>query len=186
MRIAPIALLIVILGLAACSSGGFSESGDRLFAPTADPRGDAVDGLLVGHRLMDAREPELALQAYIRAAGVYGLTGEVLSAIGSANLALGRLNQAEDQLRRAVDSDTANPEVWNNLGVVLMERGKTSEAAQIFRKAYALDSGQSDAIRDNLRLALAKQDESFYADAEANELRLVRRGTGEYLIRNNR
>ncbi|SFD48032.1 tetratricopeptide repeat protein [Roseivivax sediminis] len=178
--------LSLLIGLAACSPGGFSESGDRLFAPTADPRGQAVDGLLVGHRLMDANEHELALEAYIRAAGRQGLTGEVLSGIGSANLALGRLNQAERQLRRAVKTDAANPEVWNNLGVVLIERGKTSEASEIFRRAYALDNGESDAIRDNLRLALEKLDKSRYASGEADDFRLVRRGTGEYLIRNAR
>ncbi|SLN72386.1 Tetratricopeptide repeat protein [Roseivivax jejudonensis] len=183
MRIAHL-FVIATLGSAACSSGGFSESDDRLFAPPTDPRGEAVDGLTVGHRLLDANEPELALEAYQRAAATEGLTGEVLSAIGSANLALGRLNQAEGQLRRAVETDAANPRVWNNLGVVLIERGKVAEAAEIFRRAYALDNGESDAIRDNLRLALAKRDNSGYRPIEADEFRLVRRGMGEYLIRN--
>ena len=31
-----------------------------------------------------------------------------------------------------------------------MERGKTAEAVQVFQRAYALDNGESDAIRDNL------------------------------------
>ncbi len=187
MRKAPAAtLLLALIGSAACTPGGFSESGDRLYAPGADPRGEAVDGLLVGHRLLDAGEPELALEAYQRAAFSEGLTGEVLSAIGSANLALGRLNQAERQLRRAVEIDGANPHVWNNLGVVLIEREKTAEAAEIFRKAFALDNGESDAIRDNLRLALAKAENSVYAPGEAEDYRLVRRGSGEYLIRNAR
>ena len=30
----------------------------------------------------------------------------------------------------------------------------------MFRKAYALDNGESDSIRDNLRLALAKTEKS--------------------------
>ncbi|ETX14820.1 hypothetical protein OCH239_20935 [Roseivivax halodurans JCM 10272] len=181
MRAAP---FVMIAGLAACSAGGFAETGDRVFAPSVDPRGKAVDGLVVGHRLMDANEPELALEAYLRAAADRGLDGEVLSAIGSANLALGRLGQAERQLRQAVESDEVSPEAWNNLGVVLMERGKTAEASEVFRRAYALDNGESDAIRDNLRLALAKMRDPVYADVEATEYRLVRRGQGEYLIQN--
>ena len=181
MRAAP---LVMIAGLAACTAGGFDETGERVFAPSVNPRGEAVDGLVVGHRLMEANEPELALEAYQRAAIDRGLDGEVLSAIGSANLALGRLNQAERQLRQAVQKDGASPEVWNNLGVVLMERGNAAEACEVFRRAYALDNGESDAIRDNLRLALAKMRDPVYGDAEAEEDRLVRRGQGDYLIRN--
>ncbi|MFD1342420.1 tetratricopeptide repeat protein [Litorisediminicola beolgyonensis] len=174
---------LIILGLAACSPGGFSASEAPLYAPTPDPDGQTVDQMLVGHRLIDAGEPALALEAYTRAAGELGLTGEVLSALGSANLRLGRLNQAEDLLRRAVAEDTAAPEALNNLGVVLMERGKTAEAAEIFRKAYALDNGESDSIRNNLRLALEKRDAPEYGAEQEQQYQLVRRGAGDYLIR---
>lgn len=171
--------------LAACSSGGLTASDgkpDQLYAPSIDPNGESVDGLLVGHRLMDAKEYELAIEAYQRAAVQYGLTGEILSGIGSANLAMGRLGQAERILRRAVQEDETNPAVWNNLGVVLMEKGKLSEAAATFQKAYALDNGESDSIRDNLRLAIAKLENSFYDPSEDQQYKLVRRGTGDYLI----
>ena len=56
-----------------------------------DAKGHGVDGMTVGHRLMAAGEPELALKAYLRGAGEVGINADVLSAIGSANLALGRL-----------------------------------------------------------------------------------------------
>ena len=144
-----------------------------------------MDGLIVGHRLMDGGEPELALDAYTRAAAEIGLTVEVLSGLGSANLALGRLNQAERLLRQAVEEDEASPEMWNNLGVVLMERGKTAEASEVFRRAYALDNGQNDSIRDNLRLALAKIENTVYAPEQEQEFKLVRRGQGDFLITAN-
>lgn len=176
--------ILVTVGLAACSTGGFSASGDQVYAPGVNPRKEAVDGLEVGYRLMHAEQHELALEAFTRAAGEYGLTAEVLSALGSANLGLGRLHQAERQLRRAAEADPERPEIWNNLGVVLMEKGETAEAALIFRKAYALDNGESDSIRDNLRLALAKLENSAYGADNEQNYKLVRQGSSTYLIRN--
>lgn len=170
-------------GLAACSSGGFSTSDDAVFAPSVDPRGDAVDQLLVGHRLMAAGEYELAMGSFRLAASEQGLTPEIITALGSANLALGRLGQAEELLRRAVKEEPEWPEGWNNLGVVLIERGNTPEAAQVFRRAFALDNGQSVAIRDNLRLALAKMENSSYNAGQQKEYKLVRRGSSDFLIR---
>lgn len=176
-------LLAMILGLAACSPGGFSASKpDRVYAPGVDQRAEAVDGVEVGHRLIAAGQYELAIKSFNRAALDHGLDVEVLSGLGSANLGLGRLGQAETLLRRAVKEDASQPEVWNNLGVVLMERGKTVEAEQIFKKAYALDNGESDAIRDNLRLALAKSQNSGNVVLDDNDYKLVRRGGGDFLI----
>ena len=141
-----------------------------------------MDGIEVGHRLIAAGQYELAIKSFNRAALEHGINVEVLSGLGSANLGLGRLGQAEAVLRRAVESDAEQPEVWNNLGVVLMERGKTAEAELVFKKAYALDNGESDAIRDNLRLALAKTDNSVINDVDDDNYKLVRRAAGDYLI----
>jgi len=143
---------------------------------------DAVDGLEVGHRLMAAGEYDLALRAYLRAAGEQGANVDVLSALGSVNLRLGRLGQAEQLLRRAVDEDGTFVPAHNNLGVVLMERGEYGEARRVFRLAFALDSGRSDEIRENLRLAIAKSENPSYFEENNNILRLVRRGMGEFLL----
>ncbi len=145
-------------------------------------RAIAEDGIEVGHRLIAAGQYELAIKSFNRAALEHGLDVDVLSGLGSANLGLGRLGQAESLLRKAVKKDTTQPEVWNNLGVVLMERGKTVEAEQILRRAYAMDNGESDAIRDNLRLALAKSENSDTVGVDDDNYKLVRRGSGDYLI----
>ena len=176
-------LLVAFSALSACGQGAFAPAdGDRVFAPGVAGSSD-IDGLLVGHRLMAAGEYDLALRAYLRAAGQQGLNVDTLSALGSANLKLGRLNQAESLLRRAVERDPAFAPAWNNLGVILMEQGKTAEAAQIFRRAFATDNGNSDEIRDNLRLALAKLEDPFNTAAQENEpFQLVRRGTGDVLL----
>ena len=130
---------------------------------------------------MAADEPELALKSYLRAASEQGINVDVLSAIGSANLALGRLGQAEQILRRAIEADPTFVPAVNNLGVVLTERGKYGEARVVFQQAFALDSGQSDAIRENLRLAIARTEGDVYSDAEVEPtMSLVRRGQGQY------
>lgn len=169
--------------LAACDTGGLGASHDTPFAPGHKKNAAAVDGLIVGHRLMQANEFELALDAFTRAAGKQGMTTDILSALGSANLGLGRLGQAEKLLRRAIKTDGAIPETWNNLGVVLMESGQLPEAEQVLRRAYALDNGQSDSIRDNLRLVLAKSENSAYDALQEQEYKLVRRGSSDYLVR---
>lgn len=180
LKMVKIAALAV---LTACGPGGFAPSdGDQVFAPGVAGSSD-IDGLLIGHRLMAAGEYELALRAYTRAAGQQGLNVDTFSALGSANLKLGRLNQAEGLLRRAVDEDPEFAAAWNNLGVILMERGKIAEAAQVFRRAFATDNGNSDEIRDNLRLALAKLDDPFNTGQQENEpFQLVRRGTGDFVL----
>jgi Flp pilus assembly protein TadD len=175
-----LALVLASLLLAACSSGGLNRSAGGVYAPGVAGQSD-IDGLIVGHRLMEAGEYQLALDAYTRAAGQQGLNVDTLSALGSANLRLGRLNQAEVLLRRAVAEDADFAPAWNNLGVVLMELGKTGEAAESFRRAFATDNGNSDQIRDNLRLALAKLDNPFYTGVqELDEFQLVRRGPDDF------
>jgi Flp pilus assembly protein TadD len=180
MTPARVAALASVLLLAACSSGGLNRSAGGVYAPGVAGQSD-IDGLIVGHRLMEAGEYQLALDAYTRAAGQQGLNVDTLSALGSANLRLGRLNQAEVLLRRAVAEDADFAPAWNNLGVVLMELGKTGEAAESFRRAFATDNGNSDQIRDNLRLALAKLDNPFYTGVqELDEFQLVRRGPDDF------
>lgn len=176
--------LILSLTLVAGCGQGISRDADSPFAPGVSTKGEAVDGLLVGHRLIAAGEYELAISAFSRAAIDHGMTADVLAGLGSANLGLGRLHTAEKLLREAIEQDEKSPEIWNNLGVVLLERGETGEAELVFKRAYALDNGESDSIRDNLRLVLAKSENSVYGTTLEQEYKLVRRGSSDYLIRN--
>lgn len=179
------ALLALILSvpLVACTTPGINVGDTGPFAPGVDPRGAVVDEVEVGHRLIAAGEFELAIKSFHRAAlSRGGLDGEILSGLGTANLGLGRLGQAEKLLRRATTEFDPVPEDLNNLGVVLIERGETTEAIAILRRAFALDDGESTLIRDNLRLALAKSEKPDSVSTNESQYKLVRRGGGDFLI----
>ncbi len=177
--------LALIVMLTACAERSEQAEGGLDQLP-ASQRGidipDAVDGLVVGHRAMAAGEYEIALRAYTRAAVQHGPSVDVLSAIGSANLRLGRLNQAEQDLRRALERDSTFVPAHNNLGVVLGEMGRWGEAHLHFRNAFGHDAGRSEEIGQNLRLAIENMEETGYDGDEAHQLSLIRRGSSRYLL----
>ncbi|MBP1807134.1 tetratricopeptide repeat protein [Rubellimicrobium aerolatum] len=165
----PALLLATLATLAACSAGGtLNQGAGGVYAP-GPARGKGADPLATGHRLMASGQPDLALQAFLRAAARDGLTPDTLAGLGSANLRLGRLGQAEGLLRRAVEEDPGFAAAWNNLGVLLMEREHHGEASEAFRRAYAADSGGSDTIRDNLRLALARMEDPAFSGIDEGD-----------------
>ena len=185
LKTAALILSAAVL-LSGCAGDGrlLDENGRPIPAQKA-VFAEGVDGLTVGHRLMAAREYEAALTAYTRAAVETGLTADTLSAIGSANLKLGRLGQAEKILRDALERDERFVPAWNNLGVVLNARGSYGEAREAFRVAFALDNGQSEEIRENLRLLDAKIANIDTELVDDTDFRLVRRGNGRYLLLGN-
>lgn len=174
-------LLIACLTLGACDPVAGARGENR--APGVARTGASEDALIVGHRLMEAGEFELALKAYLRAAAEHGINSDTLSAIGSANLALGRLGQAEKALRRALELEPEFVPALNNLGVVLMDTGRIGEARATFQQAFALDSGQTDAIRENLKRAIAESEGAVYDEPEEKPTyKLVRRQRGEFVL----
>ena len=91
--------------------------------------------------------------------------------------------QVRGYLREAIKAPDAAPQTWNNLGVLLMDRGQIPEAVEVLRRAFALSNGENDEIRDNLRLALAMKDKTVYDPTAEEELDLVRSGSGRYRLR---
>ena len=178
-------LLAAALLLAACNDGPQRLAPINLGPPPppGTPRiTEPVDGLVVGHRLMAAGEYELALSAYSRAARDYGATADVLSAIGSANLRLGRINAALRWLSLAVEEDPDFAPAWNNLGVAHLIDGNVPGARAAFRAAVAVDSGETDEIRANLSRAEDLFDDLNADTLSVGEFSLVRRGNGRYLL----
>ena len=188
LRVTRTGIFILTTTAAASAVVSCTETGltQGPYPPGIDPKGGPVDEVAVGNRLMAAGEYELALESFTRAALAEGMTAEILTSFGTANLGLRRLGQAEPLLREAVEKDPEWPIAWNNLGVLLMETGEYAEASQVFRRAYALDNGESDAIRDNLRLALAKMENPVNNTTQEQEFRLEQQGDGAFLLRRNR
>ena len=181
---------LILIGLAACdSTGGFSAPEEQVMAPGVDLAAlqaeKGASNIEVGHRLIAAGEYELAIRSFNRAALERGtLDAETLSGLGTANLGLGRLGEAEKLLERAVEQDDAQPVDYNNYAVLLMEKGRTGEAVAYFRRGFALSNGENIAIRDNLRLALAKSENSVTKESEKqSDYKLVRRGSSDFVIR---
>lgn len=164
------------LALGGCGAGG---AGDPLAPPGVARGADIVDPLIVGDRLLAAGEAELALDSYLRAAaGPRGATPEVRVAMAQANVALGRLGQAEQLLRGVVAEEPRNAPALNNLGVVLLELGRTGEAHGLFRSAFALQP--SPEIRENLRVSGARMAGAVYTGANEDAFTLTRRDNGIY------
>lgn len=153
------------------------------FVPQRGPLAPEVgDGLVIGHRLMEAGEFELALDFYTRALARRGIDADVLSAMGSANLRLGRLNQAETLLRKATERDPTHVAAWNNLGVVLLSQGSLLEARDVFRLAFAQSAGSAAEIGENLRLTEQLIENTEPEPVDVSNFRLVRQGGGRYLL----
>lgn len=176
------------LVLSACNGGDrLDPAFAGLEAPadidTFDGYEEGIDGLIVGDRLMAAGQYELALRAYYRAGAEDGLNIDLVTAIGAANLALGRLGQAEEQFRLALATDAEFVPALNNLGAVLIEQGDYGQARRVLEQAFALDSGSSETIRENLRLAIARMENQVYDEGnEQNRPGLIRRGGGRYIL----
>lgn len=179
----------VLAALTGCTPTNFELGTDQRIGPPpplGTPRAtEAVDGMVVGDRLMAASEFALALSAYQRATATHGLTAEVLSAMGAANLRLGRLQQAKVLLEKALDSDDQSVPAWNNLGVVLINLQEPQQAREAFRVAFGIDNGNSELIRQNLILANRLVAEQSAEIVNAADFSLVRHGNGSYFLLGN-
>lgn len=182
------AILVAALLLPACTpSGDLVGRGASVEDPLAPPglapnaARDGVDPFIVGDRLLTAGEPELALDAYTRAAVRDGLTPEVRLSMAAANIELGRLGQAETLLRGVLKEEPKNAGALNNLGVVLLEKGEWGEAHRVLRAAFALQP--TPEIRDNLRISGTKMASRTYPDAhDENAFTLTERRGGVFTL----
>jgi Flp pilus assembly protein TadD len=139
---------------------------------------------LLGNRLLAAREPDLAMKAYLTSMNVEGISAEAMTGAGIAAQQQGLLTSARryfEQARRlAPDSAT----VHNNLGVVLYMLKEYYPARNAFRTAYALSGGRSEMAERNLNRAevtIALLEGAPETDPAISH-EVIRLGTSEFRI----
>ncbi|PRY95627.1 Tetratricopeptide repeat-containing protein [Hasllibacter halocynthiae] len=125
---------------------------------------------------------EAALTLYTRGRLGRPDDARLLAAQGASAHALGRVNQAEPLLRRALASDPELPAAWNTLGLLLLDTDRAPAAVRAFERAFALTRGSSASIRANLSRAMEIRDGARYAPPEEASATLTYRGGGDYLL----
>jgi choline-sulfatase len=108
----------------------------------------------VGSIRLDA-DPERALPYLEEACRLSPGRQDYLRALGAAYIRVGRLNEAEGTLRRAVEVDPSDPRSRNNLGIVLTQMRQFDRAIEEYRAIVDQNPGFLEA-RNNLAIALAE------------------------------
>jgi tetratricopeptide (TPR) repeat protein len=120
-------------------------------AARISPNETAVWSTLAQTRVAEKKLDEAAA-AYATALALDPLDEEAAAGLGAALRAQGKLAEAEAALVKAVESNTKSPVLWNNLGVVRIDRAEYTAAAEAFQKALAIDTG-FEAAKANLARA---------------------------------
>jgi Tfp pilus assembly protein PilF len=155
-------------------------------APASASAGEAPAGsyLSLGKHMLAAREPDLAMKAFLTSMSVDGVSAEAMTGAGIAAQQQGLLTSARryfEQARRlAPDSVTAN----NNLGVVLYKLKEYYPARNAFRQALALSGGKSEMAERNLNRAeatIAQMEEAAKTDPAISH-DVIRLGSSEFRL----
>ncbi len=136
------------LGRAYRKKGQWKEA-ERELAETARvaPNDTAVWVALGSTRAAEKKLDEAA-SAYAAAIALDPLDEEAAAGLAATLRAEGKLADAEAALVRSLENIAKSPALWNNLGVVRVERGEYAPAVEAFDKALAID-GSFDAARAN-------------------------------------
>ena len=149
-------MLVVLLGLAACSTGRQATEVQRLQARAAFER---------GLKHFEAREASPALAAFREAVGLDPTSALYRDILGLVYSQLQRPDLALEQFREAVALDPQGADAHFHLGVALAESAQWSLAVAAYRKALELPTlSVPDLAHQNLGLALYHLRQ--YADAE--------------------
>ena len=140
--------------------------------------------LALGKRMLAAREPDLALDAFLVSMSVDGISAEAMTGAGIASQQQGLLTSAQRyfELARGLAPDSIA--AHNNLGVVLYMLKEYYPARNAFRRAFALSNGESEMVERNLNRveATIAQIEEVSATDPAISIDVIRLGTSEFRL----
>jgi Tfp pilus assembly protein PilF len=123
--------------------------------PEGAAAGQTISYLSFGKRMLAAREPDLAMKAFLTSMSVEGISAEAMTGAGIAAQQLGLLTSARRYFEQARGLAPNSVVAHNNLGVVLYMLKEYYPARSAFRRAYALSSGKSEMAERNLNRAEA-------------------------------
>jgi tetratricopeptide (TPR) repeat protein len=86
-----------------------------------------------------------AATAYATALSLDPSDEEAAAGLGSTLRAQGKLAEAEAALAKSLENNARSPVLWNNLGVVRVERGSYAAGVEAFQKALAIDASLESA-----------------------------------------
>lgn len=148
-RLGQAAILILFALAPALAGCGGQPAGGTV--PASPPPGLAA-ALEQGKALLEAGDAEEAI-AVLEPVAKTGSSAEALFLLGNAYTRAGRLQEAEQAYRSALDLSPDDPDTLSNLGVVLYQMQRPSEAVEQFQKAARLLPEDAE-IRYNLGGAL--------------------------------
>jgi len=106
--------------------------------------------IVVGQRLLAQNQTEAALKAFNASLIEDGVSHDALVGAAAANFRLGRQEQARRLLVQAAERFPNSAVVRNNLGVIYYQMGDLVHARAEYTAAYALKSGLSQEIEQNI------------------------------------
>lgn len=129
------------------------KEADRELAETArlSPN-DAAAWTALGATRAEEKKLDDAATAFDTALSLDPLNEEAAAGLALVLADAGKLAEAEAALARAIESNAKSPVLWNNLGVVRVQRGSYASGVEAFQKALALDGGL-EAAKANLSRA---------------------------------
>jgi len=129
------------------------KEAERELAETAKvaPTETAVWVALAATRSAEKKLDDAAA-AYATAIELDPLDEEAAAGLAATLRAQGKLAEAEAALAKSLSSIAKSPVLWNNLGVVRVERGQYAQAVDAFQKALAIDAA-FEAAKTNLARA---------------------------------
>lgn len=149
LRAALVAFILLSGACTQLSGGAVAEVSAQ--AETQQP----VSYLSRGKYFLTAREPDLAMKAFLTSMSVDGISVAAMTGAGIAAQQQGLLVSAQRYFEQARNLDPQSVAANNNLGVVLYMRKEYYPAQSAFQTAYALSSGTSEMAERNLNRAEA-------------------------------
>lgn len=141
--------------------------------------GDASSALKLSNDLIQKTNTAVASSEFTPQM-IQDVRMRAMSSRGLANLDLGRLAEAKNDLQEVVKISPKSGSAIVNLAKVLIAEGNNDGAVELYEKALAADSQNFDAVSGVVNIAI-RQNQTAKAHAEVDKMVAANAGRGEVL-----